>query len=123
MAVEIGTERREYGLLVGGETTPAASGETFETVSPTTNRPVARMAKAGAEDVERAVAAARRAFDAGPWPRLAPLERGRIVQRVATLLRERLDPLARLETTNCGKIIVESRGGATAAANRVGAEA
>src|SRR5688572_14608997 len=117
MVVEIGTERRQYGLQIGGETVPAASGETFETVSPTTNRPVARMAKAGTEDVERAVAAARRAFDEGPWPRLAPLERGRIVQRVAALLRERLEPLARLETTNCGKIIVESRGDVTASAN------
>jgi acyl-CoA reductase-like NAD-dependent aldehyde dehydrogenase len=117
MAVEVGIERREYSLLIGGNTVPAASGETFETVSPTSNRPVARLAKAGREDVDRAVDAARRAFDVGPWPRMTPLERGRIMHRIAALLRERLEPLARLETTNCGKIIVESRGDVTASAN------
>jgi betaine-aldehyde dehydrogenase len=117
MAVEIATERASYDLIVGGESVPAASGETFETVSPTTNRPIARLARAGDEDVERAVAAARLAFDEGPWPRMTPLERGRTMHRTANLLRERLEPLARLETTNCGKIIVESRGDVTASAN------
>src|SRR5262245_64927832 len=104
MATTVATEIAEYHLLIDGESVPAASGETFETVSPTTNRPVGRVAKAGGEDVERAVAAARRAFDEGPWPRLAPLERSRIMHRVAALLRERLPEIARLETTNCGKI-------------------
>jgi acyl-CoA reductase-like NAD-dependent aldehyde dehydrogenase len=106
-----------WNLLVGGQDVPAAGGETFETVSPTTNQPIAIVAKAGLEDVERAVAAARRAFDDGPWPRMTPLERSRILHRVATLLRERIDEIARLETTNCGKIIVESRGDVTASAN------
>jgi len=75
------------------------------------------VAKAGREDVERAVAAARRAFDEGPWPRLTPLERSRALHRVAALLRERIGEIAELETRNCGKIIVESRGDVNASAN------
>ncbi|MBL8129786.1 MAG: aldehyde dehydrogenase family protein, partial [Chloroflexia bacterium] len=78
----------DYSLIIGGENVPAASGETFDTVSPTTNQVVGRMAKAGLEDVDRAVAAARRAFDDGPWPRMTPLERQRILHKVANLLRD-----------------------------------
>ena len=54
-------------LLVDGEWSAAASGETFTTRNPATNAPLAEVAKAGSEDVDRAVAAARRAFDKGPW--------------------------------------------------------
>jgi acyl-CoA reductase-like NAD-dependent aldehyde dehydrogenase len=117
MAVDAATQVQSYDLLIGGKLVPALSGETFETVSPTTNQPIGRMAKAGVEDVDRAVAAARRAFDEGPWPRLTPLERSRILHRVATMLRDRLPEIARIETQNCGKIIVESRGDVTASAN------
>src|SRR3954470_15805496 len=117
MAVDATTHLQNYDLIIGGENVPAASGETFDTVSPTTNEPVGRMAKAGLEDVDRAVAAAREAFDEGPWPRMTPLERSRIMHKVATLLRERLPEIAVMETTNCGKIIVESRGDVTASAN------
>ena len=117
MAVDASTQLQTYSLFIGGENVPAASGETFDTVSPTTNEAIGRMAKAGVEDVERAVAAARKAFDEGPWPRMAPLERSRILHRVANILRERLPEIARIETMNCGKIIVESRGDVTASAN------
>jgi acyl-CoA reductase-like NAD-dependent aldehyde dehydrogenase len=108
---------QDYRLLIGGKDQPAASGETFETVSPTTNQVIGRVAKAGLEDVERAVTAARQAFDAGPWPRMTPQERSRALHRVADLLRERIDEISRIETMNCGKIIVESRGDVTASAN------
>jgi aldehyde dehydrogenase (NAD+)/betaine-aldehyde dehydrogenase len=107
----------DYHLIIGGADVPAASGETFDTVSPTTNQPIGRVAKAGVEDVDRAVAAARRAFDEGPWPRMTPLERSRILHRIAAILRERLPVIARIETMNCGKIIVESRGDVNASAN------
>jgi len=109
--------RSRYSLLIGGDSVESATGERFETVSPTSNLPVGTVATAGLEDVDRAVAAARRAFDDGPWPRMTPLERGRILRRVSDLLRERLDEFSRIETINCGKIIVESRGDVTAAAN------
>jgi hypothetical protein len=117
MAVDAPAQVQEYGLLIDGKSVPAASGETFETVSPTTNQPIGVMARAGLEDVDRAVAAARRAFDDGPWSRMTPLERSRILHKVADLLRQRLPEIARIETMNCGKIIVESRGDVTASAN------
>ena len=108
---------KEYRLIIGGKDVPAADGQTFDTVSPTTNRPIGRVAKAGLEDVDRAVAAARTAFDEGPWSRATPLERSRALHRVAALLRERLPEIARLETENCGKIILESRGDVNSSAN------
>lgn len=117
MTETIDATRTEYALLIGGGSVAAASGETFETVSPTTNLVVARVAQAGIEDVDRAVAAARRAFDEGPWPRMTPMERGRTLRRISDLLRERREEIARIETINCGKIIVESRGDVVASAN------
>lgn len=108
---------QEYSLLIDGKNVPAATGETFETVSPATNEVIGRVAKAGIEDVERAVRAARLAFDDGPWPRWTPQERSRALNRVAQILRDRVDEIARLETMNCGKIIVESRGDVLASAN------
>jgi acyl-CoA reductase-like NAD-dependent aldehyde dehydrogenase len=115
--VAVVSEIKDYQLLIDGKSVPAVSGKTFETVSPTTNQPIGRVPLAGKEDAERAVLAARRAFDEGPWPRWTPLERSRLLHRVATMLRERIDEIARIETMNCGKIIVESRGDVTASAN------
>ncbi len=66
MAVDATTQLQHYRLIMGGENVAATTGKTLDTVSPTTNEPVGRMAKAGVEDVDRAVAAARQAFDDGP---------------------------------------------------------
>ena len=96
-------------LLVDGEWTPAASGETFTTCNPATNTPLAAVAKAGRDDVERAVAAARRAFDKGPWPKASPYQRGRILQRVADGIRTEAEDIAELEVQNSGKTITSSR--------------
>src|SRR5690606_11440910 len=71
----------------------------------------------GREDVNRAVAAARKAFDEGPWGKMTPMERAKRMRRVAEILRERLEEIARLETLNCGKIIIESRADVAASAN------
>ena len=103
------TALQTYQLLIDGQMVDAAGGATFETVSPATNQPIARVAKAGREDVDRAVAAARRAFDDGRWSGMAPLERARRMRKAADLLRERVNELSRLETLNSGKIIVEAR--------------
>ena len=104
-----GTDLKTYDLLIDAKFVPAISGETFDTVSPTDNKPIGRVAKAGPEDVDRAVAAARKAFDHGTWRTMTPIERGKRIRRVAEIIRERTDELARIETQNCGKIIVESR--------------
>lgn len=110
-------ETQTYKLIIDGQQVDAADGSTFETVSPSTNEVIATVAKAGPEDVERAVAAARRAFDDGRWSRMTPNERANRMRRVAAILRERVDEIARLETMDCGKIIVESRGDVLNAAN------
>ena len=96
-------------LLVDGEWSAAASGETFTTRNPATNAPLAEVAKAGSEDVDRAVAAARRAFDKGPWPKVSPYQRGRVLQRVADGIRNEAGVIADLETHNSGKTITSSR--------------
>ena len=76
MAVDATTQLHHNDLLIGDENVPAATGESFDTVSPTTNEPVRRMAKAGVEEVDRAVAA-RKALNEGPWPRITPLGQSR----------------------------------------------
>ncbi len=106
-----------YQMVVGGKSVDAVSGETFETVSPTTNLTIGRVPKASLADVELAIRAARAAFDSGPWPGWTPLERSRALHPIAGILRDRLHELAAIETMNCGKIIVESRGDVNASAN------
>lgn len=99
----------EEGMLIDGRRVPAAGGETFDTENPATGAVIARVAHAGPEDVDRAVRAARQAFDEGPWPAMPAAKRGRVLLKVATHLRQRLEPLAQLETRNSGKTISDSR--------------
>jgi acyl-CoA reductase-like NAD-dependent aldehyde dehydrogenase len=108
--------RREL-LLIGGERVPSADGRTFQTHEPATGEVLAEVALAAREDVERAVAAARKAFDDGPWPRWPAARRGRALLKVASLIRERLDTLAALETRNSGKAIADARDEVEACAN------
>ena len=68
-------------LFINGEWVDAASGKTFETPNPATGETLANVAEGDAEDINRAVRAARNAFDSGPWSRLTPSERGRILWR------------------------------------------
>ncbi len=105
------------GMIIDGREVTAASGSTFETVSPTTNEIIGIVPKAGKDDAVAAIEAAHRAFESGPWSRFTPLDRSRALHKVADLLRERIDEISRLETMNSGKIIVESRGDVTASAN------
>ncbi|MTD46015.1 aldehyde dehydrogenase family protein [Conexibacter sp. W3-3-2] len=90
-------------LLIDGEWVDAASGRTFETHDPGTGALLATVAEGDREDVDRAVRAARRAFDSGPWSRLSPSERGRIVHRVGDLIMEHAEELAELESLDNGK--------------------
>ncbi|HYU58330.1 MAG TPA: aldehyde dehydrogenase [Actinomycetota bacterium] len=93
---------REFKLLIDGEFVDAASGETSESRSPSDGELVATVAKGGAEDVNRAVSAARRAFDEGPWPSMKPAERWKIMRRVHEDLEERSAELAMLEAEDAG---------------------
>jgi betaine-aldehyde dehydrogenase len=99
-----------YDLLIDGKFVPAVSGETFDVLNPATNEVIARVAKGGPADVDAAVAAARRAFEGGPWPKMTGLDRQRLMMKLAQLLRDHLDELAVMETSACGKPIAESRG-------------
>ncbi|MFF5370962.1 aldehyde dehydrogenase [Streptomyces sp. NPDC013187] len=88
----------------------AGAGATFPVVSPRDGRVLAEVADGGAAEVDAAVAAARRAFDTGPWPRLAPAERGRALLRLADLLEERREELALTVTLEMGKPISDAYG-------------
>jgi aldehyde dehydrogenase (NAD+) len=100
--------RPTYGLFIDGRWVEPASGRTFTTVNPATEEPLAEVGEAGPEDVDRAVAAARRAAE-GVWGRLAPTERAKYVYRIARLLQERAREFAVMETLDNGKPIKESR--------------
>ena len=78
-------------LLIGGKFEQAASGKTFDTVNPATGGVLASVAEGDAQDIDRAVRAARRAFENGPWPRMSPSERGRILYRIGDLIMEHGD--------------------------------
>ncbi|WP_406835621.1 aldehyde dehydrogenase [Streptomyces sp. AHU1] len=84
------------------------SGAAFDAVSPRDGRVLARIADAGTAEVDAAVAAARRAFDTGPWPRLAPAERGAALLRVADLLQERRADLALTVSLEMGKPVTDA---------------
>jgi len=89
-------------LFIGGRWVEAASGKTFETLDPATGEVLARVAEAGAEDVDRAVAAARKSFDRGTWRELPPAERAKVLWKVGDMLDERANELAQLETLDNG---------------------
>ena len=90
-------------LFIDGQWADAASGKTFETPDPATGDTLARIAEGDAEDINRAVRAARRAFEDGPWSRMTASERGRIIWRIGDLILEHTDELAQLESLDNGK--------------------
>jgi acyl-CoA reductase-like NAD-dependent aldehyde dehydrogenase len=92
-----------HGLLIGSEQLPAADGRTFATLDPANGREIAVVAQAGAEDVARAVAAAREAFESGPWSSMAPSERARLMMALADAIEEHEKELAQIESLDNGK--------------------
>lgn len=101
-------EVRSCKMLVGGEWVDARSGRTFESINPYTGKVWATVPEAGEEDVDRAVRAARRAFDEGPWGRMTGTERAALLRRLADLLAENVERLAVVESTDNGKLLKES---------------
>jgi aldehyde dehydrogenase (NAD+) len=90
-------------LLIDGQFVNAASGKTFPTLDPRTGDVIANVPEGDAEDVDRAVKAARKAFDEGPWPKMTAYERSCIMYRIADLLEKHNDDIAALETWDNGK--------------------
>lgn len=103
--------RREPSMLIGGQWVGAASGETFTTVNPGSGRPLAEVPAGDSEDVDRAVRAARVAFESGPWSRMRPAERAILLWRLGDLVDEHADELAQLETLDNGKPYQAARTG------------
>ncbi len=95
-------------LLVGGKWVSAASGEEFETYNPADGTVIARLARGGAPDIDRAVAAARTAFE-GDWSRWSPVERQRLLLRINDVLEKHAEELALLETIDMGAPLVRTR--------------
>ncbi len=89
--------------MVLGQWVNAASGKTFETPNPATGETLAHIAEGDVEDINQAVRAARAAFDTGPWSRMSPSERGRIIWKIGDLILEHVDELAQLESLDNGK--------------------
>jgi aminomuconate-semialdehyde/2-hydroxymuconate-6-semialdehyde dehydrogenase len=95
--------------FIGGEWADSADGATFESVSPIDNTVIAQVARGGVTDADRGVEAARRAFDHGPWPKMNPAARKKVLHAAAGLIEERLEEFATAETRDMGKPISESR--------------
>ncbi len=96
-------------LFIGNEFVGAADGSTFEVENPAEAETLTEVAEAKQADIDRAVAAARRAFESDEWQGLAARERGRLLNRLADLVEEKADELARIETLQNGKPYFESR--------------
>ncbi|MBI4021250.1 MAG: aldehyde dehydrogenase family protein [Candidatus Aenigmarchaeota archaeon] len=97
-----------FKLYIGGKWVPSGSGQTFASLNPATERPIGRFQKGTAADVEKAVAAAEKALPR--WQETPPPVRARVLYKAATLLRQRKEELARLVTTEMGKVLPEARG-------------
>ncbi|HEX3310191.1 MAG TPA: aldehyde dehydrogenase family protein, partial [Streptosporangiaceae bacterium] len=95
--------------VIDGQETESASGERFASVDPWTREPWADVALGSPEDADRAVQAARRAFDEGPWPRMGFAERGALLHRFADLVEANAEMLALADTTDMGKPVTDAR--------------
>jgi acyl-CoA reductase-like NAD-dependent aldehyde dehydrogenase len=102
-------QQQPIKMLIRGQWVESASGKTFDTIDPSSGQVLARVTEGGSEDINRAVAAARKAFEGGAWPRLTPSQRGRLLWKLADLIEEHADELALLETLDNGKPIKYSR--------------
>jgi len=96
-------------LLINNEWVNSASGKTFPTINPATGEVITQVAEADAADVDRAVRAARKAFEHGPWRKTAAAERGRMLLRLADLIEKHADELAELESLDNGKPVAVAR--------------
>ncbi|MGA8768673.1 MAG: aldehyde dehydrogenase family protein [Candidatus Acidiferrales bacterium] len=96
-------------MLINGKWVDAASGKTFPTYNPATGEVLANVAEGDKEDINRAVAAARAAFDTGPWSRITPSERGKLIWKLADLIENHAEEFAQLESLDNGKPVTIAR--------------
>ncbi len=100
---------QQYRMLIDGEWVDASDGGRFESINPTTGKPWASVPEATAEDVDRAVCAAYRAYGSGLWASMSPSERGNCLRRLADLLVEKSQQIGRIECIDTGKMFKETR--------------
>lgn len=110
---------KEYQLFINGEFLPAAAGETFESINPYNQEVVARFARGRAADIDNAVAAARKAFDEGPWPKMSGEERGKYIKALADKLNEKSKDLIPLEIADSGSTLKKAQGDLWVSANQM----
>lgn len=101
---------QEFLMLIDGEKVPAVSGAVMENINPFNGEPVARVPRGGAEDIDLAVRAARKAFDEGPWPRMSGEGRSAVLMRVSELMQERAKDLTALMMAESGSTFRKARG-------------
>src|SRR6195256_4849169 len=101
------TTPRRYQLFIDGQFVDAESGKTFKSPNPATGETFAEVAEADKADIDKAVAAARKAFE-GKWSKISARERGRLIYKLSQLIEEHAKDLAELETQDNGKPIKES---------------
>jgi phenylacetaldehyde dehydrogenase len=100
---------RKQKLLINGKWVEAASGKTFASYNPATGSVLANVAEGDREDIDRAVKAARAAFETGPWSRTSPASRGKMLWKLADLIEKHLEEFAQLESLDNGKPLAMAR--------------
>src|SRR5580692_1942558 len=96
-------------ILINGKWVEAASGKTFPTYNPATGDVLSRVAEGDKEDIDRAVKAARAAFETGPWSKITPSERGRLIWKIADLIEKHTEEFAQIESLDNGKPVSVAR--------------
>src|SRR6202789_3115202 len=104
-------------LFIDNKWVDPVDGGEFETYNPATGEVIANVAAGGAADIDKAVKAARRALESGPWSTMDAGDRGRLLFKLADLVEKHADELATLESLNCGKTITDSKGDMGGVAN------
>jgi acyl-CoA reductase-like NAD-dependent aldehyde dehydrogenase len=97
-------KKEPYKLYINGEFVPSESGKTFDVINPADNQPFAKAYKGGIADVEKAIVAARNAFDEGPWGKMSAKDRSKLLLKAGRILSTRLEEFATIETLECGKL-------------------
>src|SRR5690348_16857319 len=102
---------KQHKLFIDGKWIPAASGKSFPVEDPATQEIITHVPAGEKADIDRAVAAARRAFESGPWSRLSPGDRSKLVWRLGDLLEKNREEFAELEALDNGKPVTNARQG------------
>jgi phenylacetaldehyde dehydrogenase len=100
---------KKHRMLIDGKWVEAKSGKTFEVEDPATQETIAHVPAGDKADIDAAVAAARKAFESGPWSRISPADRAKLVWRLGDLLEQHADEFAELEALDNGKPVTNAR--------------